>query len=118
MEFQRRGLARLPSIMLPPMPKLAPEFAGTLSGGGQKLMRISRNDWLLETLKEGKVRFAPAASYDDDALSAARADDEMAMGAHCGREGLLPSVRPESAPGANMNLGVFFSVRTPTYLCR
>ncbi|QCO16986.1 hypothetical protein D3869_16990 (plasmid) [Azospirillum brasilense] len=41
------------------------------------LARISNKGWLLNTLRRGQVRFAPASSYRDPTLNTARADDEM-----------------------------------------
>lgn len=40
-------------------------------------MRISKVDWLLDTLNEGVLRFAPAVTYIDSTLDEARQDDEM-----------------------------------------
>lgn len=81
-EFHRRGLTPSPSPGIPVKPAIAPEFRGRLSGGGELLVRLSRRDYLLALLKEGRMRFAPAASYDDSSLDAARADDEMAKTYH------------------------------------
>ena len=41
-------------------------------------MRLSQKRYLMQMLQAGQLRFAPAASYDDSRLDAARADDEPA----------------------------------------
>jgi hypothetical protein len=81
-EFQRRGLTPAPSADIPPLPPLRPEFQGVIAGGHELLVRISRRDWILKTLRSGRQRFAPAASYNDEKLNAACADEEMAKSYH------------------------------------
>lgn len=77
LEFQRRGLTPTRSAPLAALPALAPAFAGHMNSGARILVRISQKRWLLDTLREGVLRFAPATSYDDASLNAARADDEL-----------------------------------------
>lgn len=77
LEFQRRGLTPARSTPLAALPALAPAFAVHMNSGAQILVRISQKRWLLDTLREGVLRFAPATSYDDASLNAARADDEL-----------------------------------------
>jgi len=59
------------------MPRVALPFVGHMNSGERILARISRTAWLLDTLHQGTIRFAPASSYHDTSLSAARTDDEM-----------------------------------------
>ncbi|WP_149538829.1 hypothetical protein [Siccirubricoccus phaeus] len=77
LEFEHRGLRPGPTPELPAMPALAPGFNGVVAGGQKRLVRISAKVWLLELLHRGRLRFAPAASYRDVALGAARTDEEM-----------------------------------------
>lgn len=77
LEFEERGLTPGPTPELAAMPALNPGFAGVVAGGQKLLIRISAKVWLLELLKRGRLRFAPAASYRDAGLGAARRDDEM-----------------------------------------
>jgi len=78
LEFQHRDLAPQPTPSVPPMPAIRGEFRGVVAGGGKLLVRITRRDWALDMLRAGRLRFAPAQSYSDASLGAARADDEMA----------------------------------------
>lgn len=77
LEFERRGLTPTPTTLLPARPALARGFGGHMNSEDRVLVRISSKRWLLETLRDGTIRFAPAASYDDARLNAARADEEM-----------------------------------------
>lgn len=81
-EVGRRGLTPAPSPDVPPLPLLRPEFKGVIAGRNKLLVRISRRDRVLDTLNAGRLRFAPAASYNDATLDEARADDEMAKSYH------------------------------------
>ncbi len=77
LEFEHRRLMHAPTPSLPPIPALAAEFLGLIAGSGDLLVRISRATWLLDFVRDGHLRFTPAASYDDATLDEARADDEM-----------------------------------------
>lgn len=77
LEIERRGLAPAPTAPLHTTPPVNSAFHGDMNGGARILTRISKKAWLLDTLQTGVLRFAPAAFYDDAALNAARADDEM-----------------------------------------
>lgn len=81
-EAERRGISPTPSPDIPPLPPLRPEFQGVIAGGDKLLVRISRRDRVLDTLNVGRLRFAPAASYNDATLNEARADEEMAKSYH------------------------------------
>jgi hypothetical protein len=81
-EFQRRGLSVTSTVNISAPVPLRPEFHGSISGGGLLLVRISRRDWILDTLTKGRLRFSPAALYSDAKLDAARADEEMAKSYH------------------------------------
>ncbi|TAY85035.1 hypothetical protein [Rhizobium ruizarguesonis] len=76
LEFHRRGASPAPTPGIRPMPALAPGFDGVMAGGRKLLVRLDEERWLLNLLN-GRVRFAPAASYRDTGLDAARADEEM-----------------------------------------
>lgn len=78
LEFERRGLTPVPAPVIPPPIVLAPALRGVNTGGGELLVRLSQKRYLMQMLQAGQLRFAPAASYDDSRLDAARADDEMA----------------------------------------
>lgn len=77
LEFQLRGIEPATPPNIPPMPTIQKPFWGVVAGGQRLLARISREGWLLEMLERGRLRFAPAAMYDDANLGTARADDEM-----------------------------------------
>lgn len=76
-EIDQRGLPRGLSPVVDVMPALRPEFHGLFSGGNHLLVRVSRVAFLMDTLKKGRLRFAPARSYKDIEGDDARADDEM-----------------------------------------
>lgn len=77
LEFRHRRIAPQPTPEIPPMPNLVPDFKGVVAGGQRLLVRISRKDWLINTLQLGELRFAPAIEYIKTGLNAARTDDEM-----------------------------------------
>lgn len=77
LEFGRRGLAPAPTLVVPPMPKLRPEFVGTVGGGGRLLVRLGSLSWLMPMLKEGRLRFARASFYSRPTLDEARRDNEL-----------------------------------------
>lgn len=78
LEFERRGLTPAATSELATATVLAPALRGVNTGGGELLVRLSQRRFLMETLHAGRLRFAPAASYDNAAFDTARADDEMA----------------------------------------
>ncbi|UVC11193.1 hypothetical protein IHQ71_11810 [Rhizobium sp. TH2] len=80
LEFQRRHMVPEQSRELAPAPTLLPLFRGAYAGGTELLVRVSRRQWLLDALTLGKLRFSPAAAYQNSALNEARADDEMSKG--------------------------------------
>lgn len=77
MESEFRGLQAEILSEVASAPIITPELVGTVSGGRKLLVRISKVTWLLDTLNKGVLRFAPADTYIDSALDAARQDDEM-----------------------------------------
>jgi hypothetical protein len=79
-EFTRRNLAVAPSPELPPPVRVRNEFIGIHAGSSPKMFRLSRLSYLMEMLEEGKLRFAPAASYEKMEHDCARSDDEMTKG--------------------------------------
>ncbi|WP_133121829.1 hypothetical protein [Pleomorphomonas carboxyditropha] len=76
LEFQRRGITSMPTSTILPMPALAPGFDGVVAGGRKLLVRLGETRWLLQLLN-GCIRFAPAGTYRNENLDAARADEEM-----------------------------------------
>ncbi|MFM0716703.1 hypothetical protein PQQ73_10205 [Paraburkholderia strydomiana] len=77
LEFKHRSITPMPSPVIPAMPMLAEGFTGVVGGGKRLLVRISKIEWLMETLVHGRLRFASAALYRDPALNSARGDDEL-----------------------------------------
>lgn len=77
LEFKRREIAIGPTPLIPEMPALVRDFVGVVAGGRRLLVRISEEKWLLETLREGRIKFGDASSYRDATLGTARADDEL-----------------------------------------
>ncbi|MFM0302678.1 hypothetical protein PQQ99_21390 [Paraburkholderia sediminicola] len=77
LEFKHRSITPIPSPVIPEMPTLATGFTGVVGGGKRLLVRISKIEWLMETLVHGRLRFASAALYRDPALNSARGDDEL-----------------------------------------
>lgn len=75
-EFQHRSLSPIPSPEILGMPELAPAFRGVIAGGNRLLVRVSEEKWLIQLL-HGRMRFAPAATYNDRNLGLARSDNEM-----------------------------------------
>jgi hypothetical protein len=76
LEFQRRNISPASTSTIPPMPALASRFDGVVTGGQKLLVRLGEARWLLQLLN-GRIRFAPAGSYRNENLDAARADEEM-----------------------------------------
>ncbi len=76
-EFEERGLSFQPRQEFEPFHKVRKEFWGHHYSGPLKLFRISRIEWLLEALEYGRLRFAPASSYNATDLSDARSDEEL-----------------------------------------
>jgi hypothetical protein len=77
LEFEHRSLIPNPSSDIAVMPELAAGLTGVMGGGKRMLARVSKVEWLMNTLTRGCLRFAPAASYLDSTLNAARGDDEL-----------------------------------------
>lgn len=77
LEYSHRSLAPNSPPAVPAMPRVAKAFNGVYGGGKLLLVRISKVEWLMDTLTHGRLRFSPAASYRDSALGVARADDEL-----------------------------------------
>lgn len=77
-EFAERSLSPSPSADVAPMPPLHPTFRGLHAGGDKRLVRISREPWLMETLNFGRLRLTPATAYREIEGDAARTDNEMA----------------------------------------
>ncbi|WP_168427689.1 hypothetical protein [Sphingomonas sp. Leaf30] len=76
-EMRHRGVAPLPAIDVPAAPVMRSEFRGIHAGGSKQLVRISRREWMIEALENGRHRFAPASSYRLIEGDEARTDDEM-----------------------------------------
>lgn len=70
--------------------QLRSEFCGILQGGSKLLVRISRQDWLEDTIRFGRLRLAPASSYQLIENDWARTDDEL--------------VRHQKSPGAHVTI--------------
>ena len=79
-EMEERSLTPEPSIDVPAMPSLRPEFVGLHGGGDKLLVRISREQWMMDALTMGRLRFAPATDYREIEGDLARSDDEMRKG--------------------------------------
>lgn len=77
LEFKHRSVAPCPAPAIAEMPTLADEFTGVIGGGRKLLVRISKVEWLMETLIDGRLRFASAELYRDPTLNFARGDDEL-----------------------------------------
>lgn len=77
LEFEHRELIPRTTPEIPPMPALAAGLIGVVGGGRRLLVRISKMGWLMDVLNNGNLRFAPASSYRDPELDAARGDDEL-----------------------------------------
>jgi hypothetical protein len=77
LEFEHRHIVPGDTPEIPSMPAIAAGMTGVIDGGKKMLVRISKVGWLMETLQAGVLRFAPANSYSDMVLDAARGDDEL-----------------------------------------
>jgi hypothetical protein len=76
-ELERRHLPRPAAPDVPACPHLRPEFRIERAVGPRLWARVGETRHLIETLREGKIRFRPASSYGDTLLNKARRDLEL-----------------------------------------
>ena len=78
LEFSNRGITPTATPDIPAEPLTAGAIKGVCAGGTLLLTRISARRYLDDMLHRGVVRLAPASTYRDTTLGAARADEELA----------------------------------------
>ncbi|QFT82200.1 hypothetical protein FIU89_16355 [Roseovarius sp. THAF27] len=76
-EFRHRSLELPEAYHFPEVCDTDQAFDGILRGGEKRLVRISRLPWLKDTLDFGRLRLAPASSYQLIQNDLSRTDDEM-----------------------------------------
>ncbi|CRG52251.1 hypothetical protein [Yersinia wautersii] len=98
-EFKHRSLIPDATREIAQMPELANEMKGLFAGGQRILVRISSLKRLMDTLRNGTLRFVTASSYRDSKFDSARQDDEL----------IRTSYRPNHAVRISDNMGRIIS---------
>ncbi|MGF7151956.1 hypothetical protein FHS96_005624 [Sphingomonas zeicaulis] len=79
-EFARRGIAAGQTPVVAPAVPVHPDLLGVHSDRAPRLFQISRVPFLMRSLEEGQLRFAPAVGYKAMEDDEARSDDELTKG--------------------------------------
>ena len=94
MEFNSRGgipagiEPKLPNLTHPEIPKGVVAYRSRKRPQPGQLFKFGKRRWLLPTLEQGSIRFAPASSYRDASLNSAIQDDELGFTYYPGKAGL------------------------------